>query len=115
MIQGNKEMKQVIVYQSHNPDTKEIKEYMAHLGYSTVIVSKIDDLLRVSNGEIFSKVFVEIKGLSDILLIAYVQSNFINAEIVLIGEPHLHKIINILTNVSYNTIHNIIESNKTEH
>ena len=108
-------MEQVIVYQSHYPVAKEIKEYMAHLGYTTVIVSNIDDLLRVSNGEIYSKVYLEIKGLSDILLIASVQSNFINAEIILIVEPHLHEIINILTNVSYNTIHNLIQSNKTEH
>lgn len=108
-------MEQVIVYQNHYPDTREIKEYMAHLGYAPVIVSKIDDLLRIPNGEIYSKVYVEIKGLSDIFLIASVQSNFSNAEIILIVEPHLHKIINILTNVSYNTIHNLIEPNKKEH
>jgi hypothetical protein len=89
-----------------------MREYFHHLGWEPYFISKKEDLLSYSDKKGFKKIFIELKSLSDILLLDTLHKLNPNKDIVLIVQPELSRIISILSEHKYKTIEGFLQLEK---
>jgi len=100
-------MENVLVCLSNDSNTREVKEYLRNLGYEPVLVQARSELLSGKWGADISKLFLEVRGVSDILFLHSLRSVFERAEIILIVSSQLNQIISILGGNNYRTLTDI--------
>jgi hypothetical protein len=102
-------MENVIIYQTYWENCSELHEYLQNLGYQAKWVHSKQDLVQMQHRSRYSKLFVEISSLSDILLVSSLRHLYPNSEITLITSPNLSEIIKILQENELKTTNEITD------
>lgn len=102
-------MENVIIYQIHSEAKREISELFHNKGYSPYFAQSLSEMISIMDNTECSKAFMYIKNISDIRMLQTVKSVYEEMEINLIISPHLHNIINLLKNNSFNILNDFVE------
>jgi len=100
-------MENAIVYQSQAGAETEIREYFLSRGLRVSVLHSRSELICIEDKGTFSRVFLEVRNLSDIPLMSMVRELFSAAEIVLIASEPLKHILEIIKQNNYQIIEEI--------
>ncbi|TSA26335.1 hypothetical protein D4R71_03975 [bacterium] len=95
-------MENIIVFQIHVDGEQELTEFFQNKGYIPFFAHTLSEFISVMDHTECSKTYMYIKNISDIRMLQTVKSVYEEMEINLIIPPHLHDIIKLLKNNSFN-------------